>query len=350
MSCVNFLFVRSLWQDPDEAVGGVRWSTGHSGGSPRHRRVRPTLSPRQKVRPLFNFLKKWNPLFSSGFNTLNSCLVQTIWAITLSSKSIFTCQIARTIVSLSLYTVLLRHALFRVFFPFFSAWSVLSKGKCSRRAVQFTQTWKCCLCSLDLFIYLLPTYFRVIEQLGGKQLVMNHMHHEDQLVRYNALLCVQKLMVHNWYDRFYLFAHSHSPSDKNQLLMSNLFIAVLAASPPTVALIYLCLEVWTLSLQLNCSRLCLCTLCASSVVSLGYLALRRNIIVCKRPLPFIWSEQHALFTTAHHTQSPWECCRGVSLRGSRHCAAAVMTTVPRNVSHISFESSTEADVSLAEIV
>jgi V-type H+-transporting ATPase subunit H len=38
----------------------------------------------------------------------------------------------------------------------------------------------------------------VVEQLGGKQLVMSLLSHEDPNVRYEALLAVQKLMVHNW--------------------------------------------------------------------------------------------------------------------------------------------------------
>lgn len=38
----------------------------------------------------------------------------------------------------------------------------------------------------------------VLEQLGGKQIVMQHLGHEDPNVRYEALLAVQKLMVHNW--------------------------------------------------------------------------------------------------------------------------------------------------------
>lgn len=38
----------------------------------------------------------------------------------------------------------------------------------------------------------------IIEQLGGKQRVMYLLSHEDPNVRYEALLAVQKLMVHNW--------------------------------------------------------------------------------------------------------------------------------------------------------
>ncbi|KAH9529145.1 V-type proton ATPase subunit VhaSFD isoform X2 [Dermatophagoides farinae] len=38
----------------------------------------------------------------------------------------------------------------------------------------------------------------VIENLHGKELVMHLLSHEDANVRYEALLCVQKLMVQNW--------------------------------------------------------------------------------------------------------------------------------------------------------
>ncbi len=38
----------------------------------------------------------------------------------------------------------------------------------------------------------------VLEQLGGKTMVMSLLGHEDPNVRYEALLAVQKLMVHNW--------------------------------------------------------------------------------------------------------------------------------------------------------
>lgn len=43
-----------------------------------------------------------------------------------------------------------------------------------------------------------PRGKHVLEQLGGKQMVMQHLTHEDSSVRYEALLAVQKLMVHNW--------------------------------------------------------------------------------------------------------------------------------------------------------
>jgi len=38
----------------------------------------------------------------------------------------------------------------------------------------------------------------VLEQLGGKTMVMALLSHDDSNVRYEALLAVQKLMVHNW--------------------------------------------------------------------------------------------------------------------------------------------------------
>ncbi|KAL4218423.1 V-type proton ATPase subunit H [Mactra antiquata] len=43
-----------------------------------------------------------------------------------------------------------------------------------------------------------PRGKNVIEQLGAKQLVMQYLAHEDPNVRYEALIAVQKLMVHNW--------------------------------------------------------------------------------------------------------------------------------------------------------
>jgi len=48
------------------------------------------------------------------------------------------------------------------------------------------------------FVRHYPRGKSVIEQLGGKQLVMQLLGHEDPNVRYEALLAVQKLMVHNW--------------------------------------------------------------------------------------------------------------------------------------------------------
>ncbi|EGR32209.1 hypothetical protein IMG5_092130 [Ichthyophthirius multifiliis] len=38
----------------------------------------------------------------------------------------------------------------------------------------------------------------VIEKLGGKNLIMIKARHEDQSVRENALLALQKIMLHNW--------------------------------------------------------------------------------------------------------------------------------------------------------
>ena len=56
-----------------------------------------------------------------------------------------------------------------------------------------------CLVSCEvLVLYFSYYFFSVIEQLGGKHLVMQHLTHEDPNVRYESLIAVQKLMVHNW--------------------------------------------------------------------------------------------------------------------------------------------------------
>ena len=47
--------------------------------------------------------------------------------------------------------------------------------------------------SIETFLY-----FSVLEQLHGKTIVMSLLGHADHNVRYEALLAVQKLMVHNW--------------------------------------------------------------------------------------------------------------------------------------------------------
>uniref|UniRef100_UPI00358E9E4B V-type proton ATPase subunit H-like n=1 Tax=Myxine glutinosa TaxID=7769 RepID=UPI00358E9E4B len=43
-----------------------------------------------------------------------------------------------------------------------------------------------------------PRGSRVIEQLGGKELAMRHMHHPDYGVQHNALFAMQRLVMHNW--------------------------------------------------------------------------------------------------------------------------------------------------------
>jgi len=51
---------------------------------------------------------------------------------------------------------------------------------------------------LGEFVRLYPRGKPIFDALGGKELIMRRMSHEDPQVRYEALLAVQKLMVHNW--------------------------------------------------------------------------------------------------------------------------------------------------------
>ena len=50
----------------------------------------------------------------------------------------------------------------------------------------------------------------VLEQLHGKTLVMSLLSHADHNVRYEALLAVQKLMVHNWYVMYLKKCRTHT--------------------------------------------------------------------------------------------------------------------------------------------
>lgn len=38
----------------------------------------------------------------------------------------------------------------------------------------------------------------VIDQLDGKVIIMSMLSHQDKDVKHQALLCIQKLMVHHW--------------------------------------------------------------------------------------------------------------------------------------------------------
>jgi len=56
----------------------------------------------------------------------------------------------------------------------------------------------------------------VLEQLGGKTMVMALLSHDDPNVRYEALLAVQKLMVHNWE---YLGRQIEKPGQESQVTL-----------------------------------------------------------------------------------------------------------------------------------
>ena len=50
-----------------------------------------------------------------------------------------------------------------------------------------------------IFNFFIEFFFlSVIEQLDAKTTIMSMLSHDDTNVRHQALLCVQKLMVHHW--------------------------------------------------------------------------------------------------------------------------------------------------------
>jgi len=76
-----------------------------------------------------------------------------------------------------------------------------------------------CVACFDLGEYV-RHYMRgkhVLEQLGGKTMVMSLLSHSDPNVRYEALLAVQKLMVHNWE---YLGKQMEKPSEQQAVAVA----------------------------------------------------------------------------------------------------------------------------------
>lgn len=49
-----------------------------------------------------------------------------------------------------------------------------------------------------LVFHLFFSFDSVVEQFDGKSAVMTLLSHPDGNVKHQALLCIQKLMVHNW--------------------------------------------------------------------------------------------------------------------------------------------------------
>lgn len=48
------------------------------------------------------------------------------------------------------------------------------------------------------YVHYYPHGRTLVERLNGKALIMNFLGHDDDAVRYEALICVQKLMTQNW--------------------------------------------------------------------------------------------------------------------------------------------------------
>jgi hypothetical protein len=49
-----------------------------------------------------------------------------------------------------------------------------------------------------VYVVNIKTNKSVIEQLDAKTTIMSMLSHEDTNVKHQALLCIQKLMVHHW--------------------------------------------------------------------------------------------------------------------------------------------------------